>query len=358
MIGIVTIHRATNYGAVLQAYALKSVLFNMGRDVSIVDYRNSSIEEIYVNPLAKQFSVKTKVKNLLTWDVQKERNKLFAKFVSTKLQCNEETSVYSSMDLNKFNDIYDAIIAGSDQIWNPFCTGNDDFYYLDFVEKKKRYSYAASLGGVSNKFLQSDCIDKIKRFNTISVREDVAKEKLSEVIDAEIRVDLDPTFLLTKKQWQDISIKQSIATKYVLVYSLSMPDSIVSLAEKYARDNGLEVYYVTLNNLFSKYSRRKNILTCSPEEFLGLIDGAEAVFTNSFHGLAFSIIFEKKFFVEKNQNPHHDNSRLVNVLNKFNLQDRLINCNSENFDGEINYEEVKMIIKAYRDSSMQYLSEI
>lgn len=354
--GVLTIHRATNYGAVLQAFALKTYLEKLGVETEIIDYRSKHIEDLYVNMFADYLSVKTKIKNVLTWNEQKERNSAFKSFIEKELGCTDKTSLFSRQDMLGISDKYDCFITGSDQIWNPFCTGNDKTYFLDFIsDNKKKYSYAASLGNIKNGFIQSDEYRSLlKNYSELSVREEKGKKAVEEMTQKSASVHLDPTFLLEKEDWNRI-IKPVNKSNYVLVYSLTMPETIERMAREYAKENNKEIVFITLNNLYSK-KHKKEVITCSPEEFVSYFYYADAVFTNSFHGTAFSIIFEKEFFVEKNANPNHDNSRLTNVLDKFGLEDRMVVSTPQK--AEIDYGKVNDRLRAYKEESYSYLKNI
>ena len=360
--GIITIHRASNYGAVLQAYALKEFIKKLGYEVDLIDYRCAAIEDMYRNMFGDMFSFKSKVKNLLTWSIQKERNRKFEVFINKDLCCTEATSCFSQEQLEECNNKYDVFISGSDQIWNPFCTGNDKHYFLDFVrDNKKKYSYAASFGTAKQDFIENSSYKNLLgMYKKISVREYQGQEVVKEMTGKDALVHLDPTFLLDRKEWIEKASSVNVENRrpYVLVYSIAMPKSIEKLALRYAEKNKVDVKYITLSNLFTLKNRKKTII-CSPIEFLNYIMNAECVITNSFHGIAFSIIFNKKFYVEKNANPNHDNSRLENILTCLGLQDRFV---SDGIIGQtnqdINYIEVNKKISKMRELSADYIRNI
>ena len=357
-IGILTFHRAVNYGACLQAFALKGFLENKGYEVDIIDYRSNYIEGIYNNPLLKGTRIKTKIKNIITWSAQKKRNQKFKEFVRTYLKCSEENSLYTKDQLKEAEKKYDKIIVGSDQVWNTLCTGNDTVYYLDFIEdNSKKFSYAASFGIVNNEYYELENLKKLlKEFNKISVREKKGADILEKMTGIKAPICLDPTFLMSRKDWIN-KIDKINRKNYVLVYSLSMPKSIVDYAEKLAKQKNMDVIYFTLNNLFS--IKEKRVINGSPMEFLSYFENADYVITNSFHGTAFSLIFNKNFTIFKNANKNHDNSRLENILSLVNLENRMINEGEEKFfEEEINYKIVNDILNKKVDESKKYIDEI
>ena len=361
-VGIITIHRASNYGAVLQAYALKNFIKELGYDAELIDYRCTSIEEMYTKMFGSMFSLKSKIKNLLTWSVQLERNKKFMDFINKDLNCTEDTSCYRAKQLEECNDQYDVFISGSDQIWNPFCTGEDKHYFLDFVkDNKRKYSYAASFGTAKQNFIENaDYRELLEMYQEISVREKNGIDVIKTMTGKDALLHLDPTFLISKEKWIEKakSVENINRKPYVLVYSIAMPQSIQKIAEEYAQKSNIDIYYITLNNLFAIKNRKKTI-TCSPIEFLNWIMNAECVITNSFHGIAFSIIFNKKFYVEKNANPNHDNSRLENILDCLGLQDRfVVNGSIEELNSNIDYTPVNDKIEKIRKKSVDYIRSI
>lgn len=358
-IGILTFHRAVNYGASLQAYALKKYIEKQKLDVEIVDYRCKYIEDLYNNPFSKGNSFKGKLKNILTWKIQKKRNEKFDIFIKEYLKCEEKTSLFNKNDLKEKEKELDKIIVGSDQVWSTFCTNNDTSYYLDFVENNaKKFSYAASFGIAKEEYSNNESLKKlISDFSGVSVREKVAYDLLKKVNGIESSVCLDPTFLLEKSEWEQLT-RTVNEEKYILVYSLSMPEAIVKYAEKMAKEKNIKVIYFTLNNLFS-LKKQNNVITGSPLDFISYLSNAEYVITNSFHGTAFSLIFNKDFTVLKNANKNHDNSRLENILSIAGTEERMITEGEMIFfDKKINYNIVNKNIKNELEKSKEYLRKI
>jgi len=358
-IGILTFHRAVNYGACLQAYALKRYLEKKDIEAYIIDYRCKFIEDLYTNPFCKEFSFKSKIRNILTWHVQKKRNAAFDEFITQYLGCNERTSLFSKDELSNIEKKFDGIIVGSDQVWSTLCTGNDTAYYLDFVtDNKKKFSYAASFGVVSEDYYDNDQIKKLlSEFSALSVREKIGCEVLKKMVGREAIVCLDPTFLLGKNDWEELihPVKES---KYIFVYSLSMPEALVNYAEEMAKRKNLKVIYFTLSNLFT-LRKSKEVINGMPTDFVSYIANAEYVITNSFHGTAFAIIFNKELTVFKNANKNHDNSRLENIMSIAGIEDRLLKEGEMTFfDNRIDYEIVNGNLEFEVNKSKKYLEQI
>ena len=362
-IGILTFHRAINYGACLQAYALKKALSDLGADADVIDYRCDFLEKFYHKPIRKGESVKTTVKNILTWYVQKERNRQFEGFFNKYLYNGEKEVISTKQELKGLNGKYDIFITGSDQVWNPGCNTGDLSYLLDFVDdNNKKYSYSASFGYFTDENIKDKAYKSlISDYECISVREKKGEKIAAELTDnaqpLKIRRDIDPTFLLNSSQWHEIMPKNNKG-KYVFVYSLTMPPKLISYAEDFARKNNLELICFTLNNLFTKTTKNK-VITGTPEEFLSCIENAEYVITNSFHGTAFSIIFNKRFCVIKNRNPQHDNSRLFDLLESLDISDCIIKDDAKELSfPQIDYSQVNDKLDNLRKDSVNYLKEL
>lgn len=362
--GIITFHRAVNYGACLQAYALKRVLNALEIDAEIIDYRNSEIENTYKKIIQNGSGIKNVIKNIMTWHIQKKRNDKFEEFLDEYVLEKEQECYFDNFDLVKANNIYDVFISGSDQVWSPLCAANYKTYMLNFVDKKsKKYSYAASFGVVDSNYLHDKEIKRLlSEYEFLSVREQKGIEIISDIFD-ESRPNncaqhIDPTFLLTKNQWQELTKTPICSEKYIFIYSLSMPDEIVNYAKKIATEKNLKIKCFTLNNVYTMLHPLK-VINGSPLEFLSYFANAEYVVTNSFHGTAFSIIFNKEFSVVKNINPNHDNSRLTSILNILGLDDRLIsNIDSEKELKKIDYTKINKRLTNIRSESMDYLKKI
>ncbi len=188
-IGILTFHRAINYGACLQAYALKKYIKDQGNECDIIDYHCPAIEDFYNRVFLWEDSFKTKIKKVLTWSIQKKRNIRFKQFIEKNLLDAKFGDGYNKNNISETNELYDSFITGSDQVWSPFCTGGDLTYFLDFVKDSiKCNSYAACVGIASDTFLKSqEVVSNLKRFNHISVREEIAQRKLSSILSDENR---------------------------------------------------------------------------------------------------------------------------------------------------------------------------
>ncbi len=351
-VGILTFHRAINYGAVLQAYALNKKINYMGADCEIVDYRNPHIENMY-HKLKFKGSLRRKVSLVVNYRNIRKKTAKFSAFVEKNIN---KSPIYKTISKLKENEYrYDMFISGSDQVWNPDCTEFDKAFFLDFTFSPKKASYAASFGTamVSDKY-ENEVANLISDFTYIGVREKQGAEYIKKITDKNVEVVLDPTFLLNKEEWEQIAKPSKYEKKkYVLIYMLMASKTLVDFARKVAKEKGCEL--ISIGN-----GRNKDITYANdigPDEFLSLIKNAEAVVTNSFHGTAFSINFGKEFYVELHNVKNARNSRMEDVLKLFELENRLI-CDGNCRAYDIDFEKTKKILEEEREKSVKYLEEV
>ena len=250
---------------------------------------------------------------------------------------------------------YDSYIVGSDQSWNLDITNDTLSFLLHFAPNgKKKSSYATSIGLESLSERQKEIFKKhLPGFDNISVREKKGAELIESFTEKEINICLDPTLLLDKKEWSALS-KAPKYKKYVLIYAMADSDTLVKKAKELARKNGLKVIAVGLKK---DVKGVKNIRTASPQEWLGLIRDASIVVTNSFHGTAFSLNFNKDFYLEYLPQGWSVNSRLENISQMFGIKHRIIGEKTFQ-EGEIDYDNVNAVLEKEREKSLGYLRSI
>lgn len=362
-IGTLTYHDTTNYGAVLQAFALQKKIEEIGFDCEIIDYKCKAITERYeIKSPFKSSNIKQFVKRILT---NKNNKALKSKFEDFNKKYQKISSkAYDKKSIKEANKVYDKFIVGSDQIWNLKLCGEDTTYMLDFVdENSKKYSYAASFGypEIPNEYVN---ISKqyIEKFNKISVRENKGVDILNKICDKTATITLDPTLLFDKNDWKkymNLDVNKTISKKpYILVYIIALTPTIMNFTKKLAKETGYEVIYI--NHSYKRVFGFKNIFSVTPEEFLTYINNAEIVVTSSFHGVAFSINFEKQFFYELSNSSVNYNSRLENLISIAGLNEREIKKENNNYKNsiKIDYEIVKPKIEKEKVKSIQFIKEV
>lgn len=360
-IALLTFHRALNYGALLQAYALKTVLEKLGNSVSVIDYRNQVIEDAYYyQSFFERKGFKSKIKYIIQGSTEISKRNKFERFRNDKLSLSDKE--FTKVNIHSINQLYDLFVVGSDQVWNYNAHGFDTTYFLDFVEdNSKKRSYAASIGLST---LSDSYMIEYKRllnnYQIVSIREKQGKDLLNSCGISNVRVDVDPTLLLTSSEWKQVASDYSISENYIFAYYFELTPSLKLFVEKLAKATGCIVVYV--GNAFKSPFDCSclGLKDASPEEFVSAISNASYVVTNSFHGTALSIVFNRPFFVELLQSDSAVNSRLSNILQETFLEHRQLTCFkdiNEACESSINWDEVNDIISSKRHDSVAYLME-
>ena len=307
-IGILTFYFPYNYGAMLQAFALQTVLRRNGYDAEIVPYYPRNFRMAYsVSPLENGIAFKHRLSNAYHYQQRIEQSRKFDTFRHELLTDGEFDRDFSD-HVKKYN----CIIYGSDQIWNTDINYGDPVYFgADFDGVK--ISYAASMGKISPVEKQKEYVKKcLPEFHSISVREETTGRIVEELTGKNTTTVCDPVFLLNKNEWIKNEERINVNSKYLLIYMLADDETLLSAAVDYAKKNNLTVY--NIHPTFAKdYPGTKPLRTVGPREFLYLMNHADAVCTNSFHCVAFSLIFEKKLFhVPNKKSPE----RTISMLRK------------------------------------------
>jgi hypothetical protein len=246
-------------------------------------------------------------------------------------------------------------IVGSDQIWNDEITnGLDGNYFLDFVKHSKKTSYSASFGKEEITCDKEKIVNYLESFDCIAVRESSGKKILQELGFDDVKVTLDPVFLLDKLDYKMLSEKPTFSD-YLLIYTLENNENIIQAARKISKEKNLKI--VTIGSYLNRYKSDIHLRSTGPKEFLGLIDNAEYILTNSFHAVCFSIIFEKQFtYIDLNNNR---GTRIENILNVCKLSNRkLSKLNDHTGMESIDYKLAKQNLKVELSKSTRFLNEI
>ncbi|MBO7237952.1 MAG: polysaccharide pyruvyl transferase family protein [Elusimicrobiaceae bacterium] len=363
-IGILTFHNANNYGAVLQAYALKSTLTRLGSTAHVLNYYCPKLQREYkgIPVFKKSFAEIIKYPfKLLFFPIL--RKQIARRFKSFREQYLLDTKPLLPSIIGDNTQSYDAFVCGSDQVFNPRITHFDSNYFLAFSpNKSKNYSYAASFG-LALEYLRPEerafFAKQLAHFNQISVREMQGAQIVEDILASKAQVHIDPTLLLTKEDWKKLAVLPK-TKNYVLLYLMYEDPNLISLAQQLARQKGCELLFISHSMYFRKTVPAPYIKP-TPQEWLGLFLNAQYVFTNSFHGLAFSINFNRPFFVGRLPNKRGAiNSRFDNLLEITGLQNRLYTrfTATHNFDEPIEWQRVNNILTQEREKSFSYLRTI
>ena len=355
-IGIVTYHRTLNYGAVMQALATRFVLEEMGHEAYYVDYWPDYHKEMYaLFPKHKffKFSLRKKIAFLLSfiknYNSKKRRIDNFEKFF--------QTHIYPYC--RPIDNTYDVVVYGSDQIWRkqPVLGTYNPFYFgVNEIKTKHHISYAASMGNLPDNDADKAIIKNLViHLDRISVRENNLKQFLLSLGVKNVSLSLDPTLLLNSEMWNKyLPTKKYIGEKYALLYFLRSNPFDMNEIKKFTKGIGLKL--IVLRGYADTKETNTNITTSSPYEFVRLIKNADYVFSASFHGLAFSIIYGKQVFASFNTNA----SRAESLLTPLGMSDRLIDPMSSipKNAQSIDYEDVRNRITKLRECSLNYFTRI
>lgn len=357
-IGILTFHRALNYGAVLQCYALYKTLSLMGHTVEVIDYRPESVEKYRMFYSQKAFINSNGLFNKLRYVMscmllvlsKKKTGKKFDVFLADYMKFSNK--IYNTNDISPH---YDVIFFGSDQIWNPeLLDGLDPVYYGQFEKGKAKFvTYAASIGRVDliTEKIAKKFEENIRCYNVISVRESTLKDYLHNKFTIEAEVVCDPSLLLERKYYDDIAIKPD-EDNYVLLFEQFGNINSYSFARRIAEQTGSKVITISAETNPLRRHPFKHFSEVSPSEFLGFIKYAQCVITSSFHVTSFSIIMQKDFYTTKRVNY---NDRVKTILEVVGLEDRLVDAKEEIEFLPINYHGVQQRIDIYRKQSQDFI---
>jgi hypothetical protein len=368
-VGIITFHRTTNYGGILQAYALLKTLKEIGYEAEIIDYWPEYREEFHsqLHRNFKKISIIRKIKAIVRYLIKYRRNKIkyksIFKFLSEHFNVRIQALYRNGEDIPT---IYDAVIYGSDQIWRKYnlnsFKGYDDTYFGKFpLNCSKKITYAASMGTIdvdnSDKLILKSLLENL---DSISVRELHLQKLIKDEFNLDSTLVCDPTLLLTKDEWirlmenKQSALKRPCNKKYILYYNITKSQNGYQIAEYFAKKLNLIIIEIPQPVEKSIFGQR-NAGTAGPSEFLNFVYFADYVVSSSFHGVAFSLIFEKQFVavgMEKNSN------RVQTVLSQLNLEDRFVNSIDQVVSIKpINYSSIDHLLAKYREDSISYLKD-
>lgn len=363
-IGIVTLHGYWNYGNKLQNYALKYTLEKLDFDVTTTVIKNNQTNN-NILPKLKKISfdfLKLKCKEIfvpsykkekvLMQQMSKNRIKHFKSF-SEKYLNEKFYYLDNKNDRERLNKL-DYFITGSDQVWNPIEYNNLPIYFLTFTDTSKRISYSPSIGvDKIPENLIEEYREWLRDMKVISVREEAGASIIKQLINKDVPVLVDPTMLLNKNEWLNIAKKADTRPEepYLLTYFLGGPppetrDEINKIAKQY------NMKIINLADASDKES-----FETGPSEFLDFINNANLFFTDSFHGVVFSIIFQTPFIVyERISSGSSMYSRIETILDNFNMRDR----ESKGFKGDVfsmDFSGTHEVIDREYNKSVNYLKE-
>ncbi len=350
-IGILTFHNALNYGAVLQAFGLQQVLKKQGADVQIINYLNPEVERWSSNWTLKYNSfIKIIYRLVFLYAPLMKLKRDFRRFLCTNLNVTKQQ--YSKDDLPQN---FDLVFIGSDQIWNPVLTTNMDPVFWGRGFAGRVVTYAASSGTI-NKFTPNHLV-QIKQYlpnlDAISVRESRLQTFLLEQFNCKSEVVLDPTLLAGRDYFESICAPRQCIEKYVFAYSVENKPHFISIAKQVAKMYNARLIILGQKKRFQR-PKGYSIISPSIEEFLSFIKYAECVVCLSFHGTAFSLLFEKDFYTLEGGNT----DRVKEVLIPLGIQERIIGAEIKILPQKpIDYYLIRQRLAKMREKSMRFVKK-
>lgn len=349
-IGILTQHFLLNYGGVIQNFALQQVLLKLGHDPLTFEHDTCYSRTRWFLRSAKHVLKNHSLKGLPVYPTYQGRigNKNFIKFVLKNIR---------SVTVNDFTpDLtqkygLDAYVVGSDQVWRPAFNlgprlGN---MFLDFAgDDVKKISYAASFGCKEWEYTEEQermCGKLAKRFDAISVREASGVDLCKEHFGVDATLVLDPTLLLNKEDYGKVCHDVPKKEKHIFVYSLVVSEGVLAVAEKVAEAMGLSIIV--------KQAGRKVKKEDTIEDWFAEFRDADYVVTDSFHGMVFSIIFNKPFSIV--MNPSGGNDRYLSLLSQLGLMERIVSDELQPVFSAIDWSDVNHRLTELRKASFEFL---
>lgn len=362
-IGILTLPLHTNYGGIIQAYALQTILQNMGHEVCIINkdiFSLSISDKIIIN-------LKKAIKNIFLGRKEvlflEDRRKKEYKFIGKNILEFVDTNL-NLINVKEYIDVpqtFDAIIVGSDQVWRAQYMNPIENAFFKFAEKwnVKRISYAASFGGSEWKYSSvqtENCKKLVNQFNRVSVREESGVQLCRDYLKIEATHVLDPTMLLPIDEY--INIIEQVKDKKeikdgLFAYVLNYQDTISLSIDKVSKILNIAPFYASTDRRDVQLEKRK---TLKMGDWLNCFYKARFVVTDSFHACVFSILFKKPFLVLLNND---GNERIYSLLKMFNLEDRIINSveeiSKQILSAEINWLRVTEMLEEQKSKSIDFL---
>ncbi len=343
-IGLLTYQYTTNFGSLLQAYGLYKTVKDFGYDCEVIDYHNETIDK-REKPirLRECTSLKPLFRYIVREGAKRKKERLFQQFLKEDMSLSEKP--YTKHNIIDANSVYDTFLIGSDLVWDFSINNHDTTYMLDFAtDEKKRIAYASSAGSVWNE--KDEVITLLGKFQHIGAREKEIADTLSNWLDKKVDFVCDPTMLINSDEWKKLACKRLIKEPYVICYMFDEKKQIYKDAVTYGKKHNLPVYVIS----FSKAPEGiKTIRPSSVNEFLSLILNADTVFSASYHGMLFSMYFNKNFYYYN----RGWKSRMKSIARLTNVENR------EHYTGEneepINYDYVNAQLKTFREESVEKL---
>lgn len=368
-LGILTLPLWNNYGGILQAYTLQETLKSLGHEVVLLDYHHN---------ISNVNLVKNRFKRFIKYHILQKRDNAYYPNPIENKHISQHTlnfirnefdqitkRLFTESDLKEATESLDGVIVGSDQVWRPNYTPDIKNYFLQFVpEKKLKIAYAASLG--TDKWLFSEeetevCKSLLKKFNSVSVREDSALNLVKEKLGNEAVQVVDPTMLLESQDYLKLVRKYPYNKDNkgkIFTYILDNNKNVEEFVTTVSKKLGKETFSSMPKHFDVNFSFNKEEYIFPPlTNWVKSFDEADFILVDSFHGCVFAIIFNKPFITIGN--PERGMTRFYSLLKLFDLENRLVKS-TEDFDfsllhEEIDWRKVNSILTDEKEKALSFL---
>ena len=354
-LGILTFHNTMNYGAVLQAYALRQVLAAHGHEAETIDYRNSRVTRVESarrpGPRTWLRHPRTALLSARIYPRRQARREAFDAFMAAHLNLGPRVTSQAELAAR-----YGTIVAGSDQIWNLDLTDADPTFFLGDVPASgcRKISYAASFGNsAAPERYGADIAAALADFSAISVREEGGADMVERLTGHRPAVTLDPTLLLPREGWRDIIGPRLVEGDYVFCYIASDRERTLAFARDVAERLGAKLVAIDCYGIRDEEPGVTFMTQASPEDFLSLVNHAAQVVTSSFHGMAMSLALERPFWFALNRAAANNNGRLTGLAAALGVENRNIACGFT--DEPIDFPQVAARMAELRETSLGFL---
>lgn len=377
MIGLCLKYEQVNYGSKLQALATLRIMEKLGHKCKVIHYGKAGLW-FKIKSLPRIFNSTFRQDKLEAWsrnqaykrhpEIAAElalRKKIFKDYDAIHFDCYEVKGMYFK-DIQNIASQFDAVITCSDQLWSPAGLGTN-FYNLMFVpDNVRKISFASSFGVAQIPWYQKKATaNYLRRIEYVSCRENRGAEIVKELTGREVPVLMDPVFAFDKEQWGElIPIEKVYDEPYIFCYFLGANIAYREVVKGFARNKGMKIVFLKFLDQYVDYDENFGDITpfdVDPNKFLNILRGAEYVFTDSFHGCAFSIIMQKQFVIFNRYittSSASKNSRIDTVCGNLGLNNRRVTAKTDLnaiMAKKIDWDIVQSKIEIYRNRMWHYL---
>ncbi|MEG1886908.1 MAG: polysaccharide pyruvyl transferase family protein [Oscillospiraceae bacterium] len=364
--GIITIHNAYNYGAVLQSVATMKVIENLGVECELIDYdapKFADDRQLFHKPDSIS-NIINDIRNLVSYKRLSQRKKAFVQFMNRNYKVSDK-KYYCEDDFKSEDFNYDYYITGSDQTFSLHLRGDTEEmkpFFLKHAKNGKRISYASSMGEKMEEISEEEkawLCERFRSYDSLSVREKLSVDYIERLTGSRPQLVMDPTFLMDKMQWDELSADTKYdKDDYILFYSVLSDKWVVDRVKEISKISGLKVIAPHPQNRFELATKFTRAEYCGPDEFVSLIKNAKFVVTTSFHATAFSINYNVPFITFL----LGEGNRISSLLNTLGLQEQIVR-EDEDFrkidfkNPTMDFKKANENLEAERRKSLKFLKK-